>query len=136
MPHESEILKALDAARSRLVEATTFAEIMAVWDAVESLRRRAARAGLDICNRVMEVRLMAERKGGEHLHCLYLHGGDRRNGNSVRPGLEALGISKNQSARWQLESTVPPELFARYVGNAAEQGRKLSSAGLLRLARG
>ena len=49
--------------------------------------------------------------------------------------LRALGISRQQSARWQLEASVPQELFERFVRETGLLGEELTSKGLLRLAR-
>jgi hypothetical protein len=46
-----------------------------------------------------------------------------------------LGINKTQSSRWQREARVPDEVFNRYLAWAQDEGKEVTAAGLLRLAR-
>ena len=65
-----------------------------------------------------------------------LQGGDRKSKDrDPRVTLEDLGISGSQSFRWQREASVPEEDYVRYVKQANEESRELTSKGLLRLAR-
>ncbi len=68
------------------------------WVAETSLRR---------------IKLLAERKAGLLLAHLRLRGGDRRSDQFAgATSLRGLGITQNQSARWQLEAEVPEMCFA------------------------
>ncbi len=66
---------------------------------------------------------------------LNLRGGNRKsNGHDDRLKLTDLGISQNQSKRWQSEAVVPEADFQTYVRRASELGEEVTSAALLRLA--
>ncbi len=128
----------LDHARRALTQANTVAQIKAVRDKAESVRSHAQRAslGIEVQNFAAELKLQAERLGGQFLAELKLRGGDRKS----KPGTSALrlsdlGLDKNQSARWQLEASVPEAVFGDFVCSAHAAGREISSAALLRLAK-
>ena len=122
----------------------TLAEI-ADLDQIHDLRDRAeaichyvktAALGLEVQNQAAEVKLCCERRLGQILSELPLQGGDRKSKDrDDRVTLGDLGISGSQSARWQREGSVPEEDFVRYVQQANEDGRELTSKGLLSLAR-
>ena len=89
-----------------LAKAETVDDVKDIRDKAEALRVYAKQAGygLDVQNRVAEMKLRAERKAGELLkdHGFGEHGGDRK--SSSMPLLEDLGIERTQSNRWQLEA--------------------------------
>jgi hypothetical protein len=67
---------------------------------------------------------------------LRLKGGNRRPKGQPAPlKLEDLGLSKDQSKRWQLAATVPDEDFERYLHGTNQLGREVTAAGLLRIAK-
>jgi len=97
---------------------------------------RNARLGIQVQNRAAELKLRAERKAGELLASLKLRGGDRKsNVHRDRLKLHDLGITQNQSKRWQREASVPDEDFEEYVEQANHIGTEISSASLMRIAR-
>ena len=49
--------------------------------------------------------------------------------------LEDLGITPNDSSRWQKEATVPDDDFGQYIRAAAELGHEITQTGLLKIAR-
>ena len=74
-------------------------------------------------------------RAGEVLASLGLRGGNRKSATKNNGAiLDDLGISTQQSARWQREAAVPEEAFLQYLDEAAGATRELTSAGLLRLA--
>jgi hypothetical protein len=85
-------------------------------------------------NRAAELKLRAERKAGQILADLKLRGGDRR---SKRHGallkLDDLGISRDQSKRWQRLASVPESDFCGYLTVTRNNGGEVTSAGLLKL---
>ena len=137
MPSQPRELALLDRAAQMLSQATTVDDLKEVRDAAESARvyAKAARLGLDLHNRAAEIKLRAERQAGLFLGQLHLAGGDRRSkrhGASLK--LETLGITKDQSKRWQRAATVPEAEFERYIQSANTLGKELTAAGLLRIA--
>jgi hypothetical protein len=128
----------LDQAGQALAEARSLDEIKTIRDKAEAVRKYAQSAslGLDVQNRAAEVKLRAERQAGKLLSQLMLRGGDRRSkGHHDRLKLVDLGLTSNQSKRWQLQARVPENLFREHVRQTCHQGKELTSAGLMRLAK-
>ena len=97
---------------------------------------KSASLGLDVQNRAAEVKLRAERQAGKLLSQLMLRGGDRRSkGHSDRLKLDDLGLTSNQSKRWQMQARIPENLFRDHVMQTCKDGKELTSAGLMRLAK-
>lgn len=131
-------LAILDEAKQALSGATRFDEIITIRDKAEAVRRHAQSAslGLDVQNRAAEVKLLAERMAGQLLSKLMLRGGDRRSKSChERLKLDDLGISRNQSTRWQVQARVPEKVFVEYVRQTCDSGKELTSAALMRLAK-
>lgn len=124
-----------DAERS-LAQAQTIGEIKSVRDKADAMRQYATRAGLglQVQNLAAKIKLLAEWKIGTLLVSLHLHGGNRKTNHVERLKLEELGISRNQSAKWQREASVPWKVLQQYLREALVQGREPTSAGLLSLA--
>jgi hypothetical protein len=134
---QSRELALLDHADCMLAEARSFDEIKTIRDKAEAARSyvKAAQLGLELQNRAAEVKLRAERKAGSILSKLMLHGGDRRSkthGTTLK--LADLGITRDQSRRWQQQATVPERDFLNFLKVIREEGKEVTSAGLLRLA--
>ena len=82
------------------------------------------------------MKLRAERRAGWMLSKLKLHGGDRREETAPdRVTLEEIGISKDQSSRWQLAASVPEKAFERFLEEAQQEQGEVTTAGLTKLAR-
>lgn len=73
---------------------------------------RSLRSSLVQKRRAIELKLRVERRAGDILRSLKLRGGDKRKGVSR---LKSLGVSQNQSTRWQLVASVADEVFQRYL---------------------
>src|SRR5688500_66945 len=133
----SRELTVLDQASKLLAEATSLDEIKTIRDKAEAARTyaRAAKLGLELQNRAAEIKLRAERKAGCYLGTLKLRGGDRRSKQYAALTLNDLGISRDQSRRWQHLASVPEEEFDSYLKAMNQQRREVTSAGLLRIAR-
>jgi hypothetical protein len=131
-------LTLLDQAGQALAEAQSFDQIKEIRDKAEAVRKYAQSAslGLDIQNRAAEVKLRAERQAGKLLAQMTLRGGDRRSkSHSKRLKLDDLGISRNQSTRWQMQARVPENIFREHIRETCDAGKELTSARLIRLAR-
>src|SRR4029079_886204 len=103
-------LTLLDEARQALEDVSSFDQIKDIRSKAEAVRKYAQSAslGLDIQNKAAEVKLRAERRAGKLLAQLLLRGGDRRSkSRHNRLKLDDLGISRNQSTRWQIQAKVP-----------------------------
>ncbi len=130
-------LAVLDQASRILAEAKSLDDIKTIRDKAEAARTyaRAAQLGLSIQNRAAEVKLRAERKAGQYLSSLKLRGGDRRsNGHRVSLKLADLGITQQQSKRWQSVGSISYQDFSDYLQAANTEEREVTSAGLIRAA--
>jgi hypothetical protein len=131
-------LALLDQAGQALAEAQSFDQIKVIRDKAEAVRKYAQSAslGLEIQNRAAEVKLRAERQAGKLLAQMTLRGGDRRSKHHrERLKLDDLGISRNQSTRWQMEAQVPENAFREHIRETCDTGKELTSARLMRFAR-
>ena len=126
----------LDKIRHGLVETADLAQIKDFRDQAEAVRQYAVTAalGLEIQNQAAETRLVAERRAGEVLLDMQIHGGDRRSSYRDDTRLEALGISQEESSRWQREASLPEAEFQQYLQLTKETGKRLTSRQLLHLA--
>jgi N6-adenosine-specific RNA methylase IME4 len=138
-------LVCLERARTEIVEAS-YEEAREVRNKAEAVLHYVRRIGVatDMQNRVAEIKLRSERRLGVLLGAMprrgpgqYPRGETSPDGTdgSVPPSLKELGISRNQSSRWQLIASVPERLFDAHLARMKGSGKLLSSAGVLRLAR-
>jgi len=81
-----------------------------------------------------EIRLRAERKAGTMLADMGLHGGDRKSrSHDTTLKLDDLGISKDQSARWQQLAAVSTDKFETAL---ADPDQKASSSNIIKKVNG
>lgn len=135
---DSRELVNLQLAIGMLARAESLEDVIKVRTIADAARIAAkdARAGLEIFNLAAEIKLRAERKAGEFLTSLKLRGGNRRaNAKNYRPRLEDLGITAQESKRWQLVASVSEEVFCKYVAKKQKLGEEITSAGLYSIAR-
>lgn len=135
---EPRELMVLDEVAHLLAKAQSLDDIKSLRDKSEAARTfiKAARLGLDLQNRAAELRLRAERKAGNLLSSLHLRGGNRRSKrHHAALKLEDLGISRDQSRRWQYVASVSNDEFANYLQDMIGKGREITTVGLLRFAR-
>jgi len=137
----SNALVQLNAIETALAEAKTIAEVKNIRNQAEAMRQcfRLAEYGLEMQNDAAEVKLRAERRAGKILQEmrergeLASHGGSRSHDAMLT--LKDIGLTKDQSHHWGLEIKVPPERFEQYVTKTKTEGKELTSAGLLRIAK-
>jgi site-specific DNA-methyltransferase (adenine-specific) len=125
-------------ARLALTEASDVAAVAALVDrlGVVRLAARKAKLSLDAQNDWATVKLEAERKAGAMLTELR-QVGDLRAGRpnaDQLSALSALGISQQQSARWQRLAAVPEEAFRDWLAQVRESGAEVTEVGLTGLA--
>ena len=128
----------LSQARHVLADAQSVQQLRQVRDEADAVRThvKCSHPDLELLNLAAELKLQAERQIGRILIELKLRGGNRRSKGSREPvKLRDLGVDKNQSARWQLEASVPETLFCQFVRNTHASGQEITSASLIRLAR-
>jgi hypothetical protein len=127
-----------------LAEATTIDEIKNIRDKAEALRAYAKQhsEGLEIQNAAAEVRIRAERRGGELIKemieagILCGQGRPKKKGHDVPFFLSDLGVELHESKRWQRIHSLEEKKFEDFIRSTKELGKELTSASLLRLANG
>lgn len=123
-------------AKQYLAQAFDFSDIRSIRDKAEAIRQyaKAQGEGLAIQNKAAEVKIRAERRAGELLSDA-VSAGNPQLSQSGTIALKDVGISRNQSSRWQQEASVPDERFEQYVKEMNESARELTSSGLQSLAK-
>jgi Domain of unknown function (DUF4326) len=141
-------LAKLTSATTWLAEARSFEDVKQIIDLAEAARTytRAAKLGLEASNYAAEIKLRAERKAGEILRELERipPGGNRRtpefqdvtltSRSEYAAVLQDGEIPVKTAHRWQIEASIPDDLFEQHIVEVKEQQRELTSAGLRRLA--
>jgi hypothetical protein len=137
-----------DAARKAIAAAHRVDEAKKIRDKAEAVRTYAKLAGdLDMQNMAAEIRIRAERRAGQLLLEMEKNPGrrgagrPRKDGTKRRSGvptaypptLDQIGISKDQSSKWQrLALLVDEGTFERALLQARERNGELTNAALLR----
>jgi N6-adenosine-specific RNA methylase IME4 len=132
-------------ARRELELARTVDEVKAIRDKAEAMRLycKQARHSLEMQNQCAEIKLRAERRAGEMLSETDRNQGGRTdqklNPSSEEadkiPRLSDLGITRNQSSRWQKLGEIPEDSFEDYIQTTKTKEYELTTAGALNLAR-
>jgi hypothetical protein len=114
-----------------LESAGSVSEVKQVRDKAEALRLYVKQAGhgLALQNEFAELKLRAERQAGKMLAA------DPEVGPGKGSTLEPLGLSKQQSHRWQAVASIPEGDFDVYIAEAHHNGRELTTAGALKLSK-
>jgi len=138
-----------DAARKAIAAAHRVDEVKAIRDKAEAVRVYAKQAGdFELQNQAAEIRLRAERRAGQLLLEMEKNPGRRGEGRPRKDGtkvtrssrltayppkLEDIGISKDQSSKWQrLALLVDEATFEKALVQAREKTGELTNAALLR----
>lgn len=126
----SEAIKALSAAK-------TLDDVLQIRDQAEALRVyvKAASDSLEAANAAAEIKLRAERRAGEMLAATPKPKNQHADTSMVL-ALPDLGVSANQSSRWQKAFGVSEEKFEEYLRDCQKNGREVTQAGLLKIANG
>jgi hypothetical protein len=137
-----------DAARKAIASAYRVDEAKKIRDKAEAVRTYAKLAGdLDMQNMAAEIRIRAERRAGQLLLDMEKNPGTRgegrprKDGTKIRrsgvrtaypPTLDEIGISKDQSSKWQrLALLVDETTFEKALVQAREKNGELTNAALL-----
>jgi hypothetical protein len=137
-----------DAARRAIACAYRVDEVKAIRNKAEAVRVYAKQAGdYQLQNQAAEIRLFAERRAGQLLSDMAMHPGTRGEGRprgdgtklrrsssatAYPPRLDDLGVSKNQSSKWQrLAKLIDDATFERALARAKERHGELTTAAVL-----
>jgi phage N-6-adenine-methyltransferase len=137
-------LELLAQARAAVERVTSVDDAKSIRDKAEALRAYAKQAGegLAIQNECAEIKIRAERRAGELLKATPKRTGGAamraryHDDPAVPPTLDEIGISRSQSSRWQTMAKLPEEQFEEHIAEVRDAGAELSSAGVLRAAKG
>jgi len=136
-------LARLSTATTALAEAKNLDDILPILNLADAARTyaKAAKLGLEAQNHAAEIQLRAARKAGQILQTMKKNGeldkGGRPSENRSRLviGLSDLGVKPMQSHRWQKVADVPEELFETQIATVPAQGKELTTAGMLKIAK-
>jgi len=142
-PASSSAIAMIAKAQRMLEQATTIKEIRNVENLAQRAREYAQAAGLgrDSVNTAARYALDARRKTGATLKAMRERGelAERGEKQIYQHGiftLKDLGLTGNQSSRYQQEASVPPDVYEHWAREVmASDDRMLSAAGLRALAR-
>jgi hypothetical protein len=138
-----------DAAKRALAAAHSFDVVRSIRSRAEAIRVYARQAGdFELQNQAAEIRIRAERRAGQLLLEIEKNHGTRGEGRPRKDGtksrrsskttaypakLEDIGITKDQSSKWQrLALLVNESTFERALAQAREKNGELTNAALLR----
>ena len=120
-----------------MVSAKNLDDVLRIRDQAEALRTyiKAASDSLEAANSAAEIKLRAERRAGEMLASMDKPANRHQISTSTTMvPLKDLGISNNQSSRWQKEAKVNEDVFEEYIRECNDEQREVTQAGLLKLA--
>jgi N6-adenosine-specific RNA methylase IME4 len=129
----STSLASISAAKNALVAASNLEDVLTIRDKAKAIQElvKARNASLETQNAAAEIRLRAERKAGEMLE----KRDKKKNRNSSATSLVALGVTHNQSSRWQLASKVKERDFVKIVAECNEIREELTQKRILDFAK-
>lgn len=123
-----------DKMKNAVMECHSIDEISRIRNQAEAYRYalKQAKESPDVIRKAEEIKLRAERRAGELLkETPKQKPGEYQRSQlvTVAPTLEEIGITKNQSSKWQKIANIPEEKFENYL----EVSEELSTAGALRI---
>lgn len=138
-----------DAARTALQIASSVDEVKDIRDKAEAMAAYARQAqDTDLIKWATEIKVRAERKAGQMLTEMPKATGTKAQlagrssgGHIVVPPenvaktLSEIGVTKNESSRWQKLAAVPDEQFEQAVTAAKEVAGEVTTAAMLRAAK-
>ena len=131
-----------DAARFALQAAISVDEVKDIRDKAEAMAAYARQAkDIELVQWATEIKCRAERRAGQMLVEMPKNTGVLKVGTNLpqshdtttAPTLSEMGISKDQSSRWQKLSAIPEDKFEEAVTAAKEVAGEVTTAYLLRV---
>jgi len=127
---ENKLIK-WDTMRTAVAECHSVDEITLIRNKAEAYRYalKQAKESPEVIRKAEEIKLRAERRAGELLGETVNHGGDRKTeSRSNDTTLNDIGVTKDQSSKWQKIASIPEKKFENYLSVQKE----LSTAGILK----
>ncbi len=125
-----------DAARQALQVASSVDEVKDIRDKAEALAAYARQAkDTSLVKWATEIKVRAERRAGQMLADMGIKPGNPQlsNDTTIAPTLAEIGISKDQSSRWQKLAGVPADQFEQAIAVAKDAAGEVTTAALLRV---
>lgn len=132
-------------ARSALAEAHSFDEVKDIRDKAEAMAAYARQAkDTELIEFATEIKVRAERRCGEMLHAAaktgeratkQKHKGSMSDAATCPPSLADLGITRDQSSRYQQLAAMPEKHFEAAVATAKATVGQVTSAYMMRAAK-
>ena len=121
-----------DKMKNAVIECHSVDEITQLRNKAEAYRYalKQAKESPEVIRKAEEIKLRAERRAGELLkETEFQKPGEyqRSKSTTVAPTLKNMGISKDQSSKWQKIANIPEEKFENYL----EVEKELSTGGIL-----
>ena len=125
-----------DKMKQAVVECHNIDEISSIRNQAEAYRYalRQAKESPEVIKKAEEIKLRAERRAGELLKETPKATGNQysaMSNDTTKQKLNDIGISRDQSSKWQKIASIPEEKFENYI--AVE--KELSTAGVLKVER-
>lgn len=131
MSASGDLTPRIASAYDRLAQIDSVLDAKALADEAMALEVLAQNIGesVAITNEIVEVRLRAERRGGELIPLHYPTGGDRK--SKSRTATLILPISRSRSQRWQQVARLPEDKFEQTIADIKAGEDELSRGELL-----
>lgn len=136
-----------EAARAAVQAAHDVDEVKDIRDKAQAMAAYAKQANdTQMLEWVTEIKVRAERRAGEMLSAMKVNGsrhttvdnlkiGPKSHDTTSGPTLDSIGISKDQSSRWQKLAAIPEKQFEEAVAAAKEVAGEVTTAALLKIRR-
>jgi len=134
-----------EAARNALQVASTVDEVKDIRDKSEAMAAYARQAkDTELLKWATEIKVRAERRAGQMLAEMPKNPGKLRNSSlshdatatAEPPTLDALGVTRSDSSRWQKLAAIDEEKFEAAVAAAKDLSGEVTTAAMLRAANG
>lgn len=137
-----------DAMNYAIVAAHSIDEVATIRNQAEALRQyaRQSRESIENINRLAEIKLRAERRGGELVADMDRAQGQRTDLQApatlaqaepklqtVRAQVEAAGLSLPTAKRWQMLAELPAPVFDQHIDAVKSAGAELTTSFMLRM---
>ncbi len=136
MSEQNNAIVEISKAEMALEKANDIHEMLILRDTASAYEVLANAQGFkEAAQKAKIFQLKAERKAGDWLAENVTHvGGDA---NTLSQDGTALpeGITRNESSKWQLEASLPEEMFNDWVDDSLAKGYEISASGLQKLAK-
>lgn len=135
---EPRSLIAISHASRLLAEAKSLEDVKSIRDMARAAEAwaRSRHLGIEIENHGAEIRLRAERKGGEFIAEAKasgeLRGQGQRDETSSATRFDEVGITYDQSSDWQAIAAIPEPDFEAIVADAKANGERITTTGVIR----